>query len=279
VRVGKQAPPAGIKEEHAVSLNIWLRITGIVIVVAALLAGCATPPPTAVQPPAIRVGVVRDFPPFVLRTGDAYSGAEVDFARLLGAALGRPIKFVERGFDDQVPALLAQETDIIMTGMTITDERKMRISFSDYYLKSGLALAVRADQAAELNSLQNVLNNAQVVGVIGGTTGEAYVRRTFPPSIRVLLLGKPSDAPFELKNRRIDAYVDDAPSVAWLVSSNAAEIRGLFEPLGVAYYGWGISKDNTALLAQVNALLGVWRKDGTLDGILDRWLPYLKAYR
>jgi polar amino acid transport system substrate-binding protein len=225
------------------------------------------------------VGVVRDFPPLVFRMNDGYAGAEADLARLLGRELGRPVRFVERNFDDQVPALLANETDIIMTGMTITDERKVSIDFADYYLKCGLAAAMRADRADEFNSLTGIMNNAATVGVVESTVAEAYVRRTFPATVRVLLLGKPSDAPFELKNRRIDVYVDDLTSITWVVSSNAAEVKGLFEPpLTVAYNGWGVRKGDDEFLNRINAIIAKWKTDGTLSKVLRRWLPYLKSY-
>jgi ABC-type amino acid transport substrate-binding protein len=265
-----------------VSLKVWLKMTGLAVVAAALFAGCSsTPAPVTAQPQPLRVGVAREFPPFVFRSGDAYAGAEADFARRLSIALKRPLYFVQRNFEDLIPSLLSREIDIIMAGMTITDERKVRIAFSDYYLKGALGMAVRADQAGEFSSLREVLAGAQAVGVVGGTTSEAYVRRTFPSSIRVLLLGRPSDAAYELKARRIDVYVDDTPSIAWLASSNASEIRGLFEPLDntTSYYGWGINKDNQELLTRANAALDTWKQDGTLDSILRRWLPYLKTYR
>jgi ABC-type amino acid transport substrate-binding protein len=257
----------------------WLLRTIFIFFALSLFAACSKPPPvTVVQLPPLRVGVVRDYPPLVFRVNDSFSGAEAEMARLLGRALSRPVQFVQRGFDDQIPALLAGETDIIMTGMVITDARKVRINFSDYYLKSSLAVACRASDAGQFNSMENILGNAGTVGVIGSTVAEAYVRRTFPGTIRVILLGKPSDAPFELKNRRIDVYVDDAPSIAWIASSNASEVRGLFEPMTTAYYGWGVSKDDDVLLGQVNGLLSQWKKDGTLDRVLRRWLPYLKSY-
>ena len=257
--------------------SLWIERLVVALCVTCFFAACSTPPPVVPQR-SLRVGVVRDYPPLMFRPNDGYAGAEADFARLFGRALGSPIRFVERGFDDLIPSLLAGEIDIIMTGMTISDERKLRIDFTDYYLKSGLAVATRADRANEFNSLGAVLSGTQTVGVIGSTVAEAYVRRTFPGTTRVVLLGKPSDAAFELKNRTIDVYVDDAPSIAWVVSANASEMRGLYEPMTIAYYGWGVRKGDDALLAEANAILGAWKKDGTLERVLRRWLPSLKSY-
>ena len=258
-------------------LNLWLRRIFVAVFLVSLLAACSKPSVNVIQPLPLRVGV-WDYPPLIYRTSEGYLGAEAEMARLLGRSLGRPIHFVGRRFDDLIPSLLAGEIDIIMAGLTVTDERKVRINFSDYYLKSGLAMAARAGTEREFNSLQTVLANAGTVGVVGGTVAEGYVRRNFPSNIRVLLLGKPSDAPFELKNRRIDVYVDDGPSIAWVVSSNASEVRGLFEPLTNDYYGWGMNKGDYELLNQTNMVLAQWKKDGTLERVLRRWLPYLKSF-
>jgi polar amino acid transport system substrate-binding protein len=250
---------------------------GILFSFLLLFVSCTTTPPE-VRPLPLRIGVVRDYAPLVFRMNAGYVGIEADLARLLGVEMGRPVQFMEYGFDDQIYALLTNQTDIIMAGMTITGERKMRINFADYYLKSGLAAAMRSDRANEFNSLQSILENAATVGVIGSTTAEAYVRRTFPANIRVILLGKPSDAPFELKNRKIDVYLDDAPSIAWIVSSNASEVQGLFQPLTESFYGWGMRKEDEPLMAQTNSVLKKWKEDGTLKKVLSKWLPYTEDF-
>ena len=149
--------------------SLWIKRLVIALCVTCVLAACSTP----VAPQrALRVGVVRDYPPLMFRPNNGYEGVEADFARLLGRALGSPIRFVERGFDDLIPSLLAGEIDIMMTGMTISGERKLRIDFTDFYLKSGLAVATRADRAKEFDSLTAVLSGTQTVGVIGTTVAE-----------------------------------------------------------------------------------------------------------
>src|SRR5437762_2391769 len=112
------------------------------------LAGCRTgsgqpaapsPPPS----PPLRVGVTPSSPPFAFRQGGELVGLEVDFARSLAGALGRPLQLREVDWDDQIPTLLAGRTDVIMSGMTITPARQVRMAFSDPYLSSGLLAVVR----------------------------------------------------------------------------------------------------------------------------------------
>src|SRR5438128_7031685 len=112
------------------------------------LAGCRTgsgqpaapsPPPS----PPLRVGVTPSSPPFAFRQGGELVGLDVDFARALAGALGRPLQLREVDWDDRIPTLLAGRTDVIMSGMTITPARQVRMAFSDPYLSSGLLAVVR----------------------------------------------------------------------------------------------------------------------------------------
>ncbi|HET6515555.1 MAG TPA: transporter substrate-binding domain-containing protein [Thermodesulfovibrionales bacterium] len=229
---------------------------------------------TPVMP--LLVGVTPDSPPMIFRQQGAIAGLEADLARMLAGELGMPLRFVELPWDRLMPSLLDGEIDIIMSGMTITEARKVRIAFTDYYLKSGLVVAMRAGDFSKYNSLERIKEKFPTVGVIKNTTGEAYARKNFPPAMRIIPLQGLSDAAIELKQRRIDIFVHDAPAVVWLVSENEASMRGLWKPLNEEYLGWGIRRDDGALLARVNAVLAGWKQNGTLKSVITRWLPYWK---
>ena len=101
--------------------------------------------------PPLRVGITPDFPPLVFKQGDQVAGIEVELARMLGEELGRPVKFVEVKWDEQIPALLEGKTDIIMSSMTVTRERQVRIAFAEPFMKSGLVAAVRHEDVMEIS--------------------------------------------------------------------------------------------------------------------------------
>ena len=116
------------------------------------------------------------------------------------------------------------------------------------------------------------------MGVISGTTGEAYVRKNFLNAANIISVQRASDAPNLLTNMRIDLFVNDIPSIVWLVSENEGTLKGFWEPLTVEYLGWGIRGNDKGFLAEVNATLNRWKQDGTLGEILTRWLPYWKKF-
>ena len=145
---------------------------------------------------------------------------------MLGPRLGRTVQFVEVEWTGQIDALLAGRTDIVMSGMSITDARRVRVAFSQPYLEGGLMAAVRADDRNLYPSPEALLAAPATVGVLEGTTGAVFVQRSFPNARRVEL-SRASDGALALRRRTIDVFVHDAPSIAWLVSANEADVAAI----------------------------------------------------
>jgi ABC-type amino acid transport substrate-binding protein len=252
-----------------------------ILAAVALFAGCAEDyyrtgsGPTDVPANALRVGVTPTYPPVIFKQGGQIAGVEADLARQLGPRLGRPVYFVEVLWDQQVDALLAGRTDIIMSGMSVTEARAVRIAFTEPYLEGGLMAAVRTEDARRYGSREALLQSTGTVGMIERTTGDVFVQQNFPNARRVAL-SRASDGALALRNRTIDVFVHDGPSIAWLVSANEADLAGLWQPLNRENLAWGIRRDDSQLLAQVNEILAAWKRDGTLADVLARWLPYLR---
>ena len=224
----------------------------------------------------IRVGITPNFPPIIFKLNEVISGVEADLAHRLAEKLNRPLKFIELKWERQISNLLERKTDIIMSGMSITRARKVRITFTDHYLKSGLLAAVRLVEASKYKTIEDIMQSYSVVGVVRGTTSDVFVKRNFPNAGRIIVLSEAKDGAFELSRRGIDIFVHDAPSIIWLVSENEAEITGVWEPLNEEYLAWGVRRDDQEFLTQVNGILKKWKKDGTLNKVLKRWLPYLE---
>lgn len=244
------------------------------------LGGCAANDVKTGQAPGnpILVGVTPNYPPVIFKTNEQITGLEADLARRLAAELNRPVEFVEMSWERQIPALLEGKIDIIMSGMTITQARQVRIAFSQPYLTSGLMIAFAADNASKYTSLQNIMEYVPAVGFVAGTTGEVYARDKFRDGNRMVPVKSANEAALALKNRRIDIFVYDAPSIVWIVSENEAELKLLPEMLNIEYLGWGLRRDDRELLAEVNALLSKWKNDGTLKQTILKWLPYWKHF-
>jgi polar amino acid transport system substrate-binding protein len=252
----------------------------ILVLAAAGLAACAVGepyPPAPGLPGELRVGVTSSYPPIIFRLGGpttgTIAGVEADLARRLGEALGRPVRFVEVRWEEQISMLLARRTDIIMSGMSITQARQVRISFTEPYLETGQAVAMRIEDAAKYDTRDKLAAGVVTIGVIEGTTGEVFVQRNLPNARRVQL-SRASDGALGLKRRTFDVFIHDAPSIMWLVSENEADLAGAWQPLDREKLAWGLRREDTELLARANDLLKAWKADGSLDAVLNKWLPY-----
>lgn len=254
--------------------NIFLRfLCGLCLITAlASLTACRTTSLSSrSKADAFVVGVCPDYPPLIFRQNDRILGAEVDLASELGKALGRPVRFMEIRWEDQIDALLQGQTDIIMSGMTITDARKVRIAFSDPYLQLGIMPLVRARDARKYVSVESIVNGDARIGIQKGSTADVFANQYCQS--RSITYVQPTDAHFFLVNRRIDVFLHDGPGVIWLAAEHEADLQAIRKPLTKDEIAWGLRKDDTELLASVNRILAQWKSDGTLQRILDKWLP------
>jgi polar amino acid transport system substrate-binding protein len=191
--------------------KLYVKIASYIFI-ALLIIGCSTTSSVKDEEPPVvpfRVGVTPDYPPVIFKQGGRLSGIEADLARRLGESLGRPVQFKELPWDKQIPALLAGDIDIIMSGMSITKARKIRIGFTDPYMKSGLLPMMRTEDAQKFNSYYDIQQKMVNIGVMPGTTGDVFVQKNFTHGTRVAL-SSPRNAPDSLILRRsIDIFIHD----------------------------------------------------------------------
>jgi ABC-type amino acid transport substrate-binding protein len=245
----------------------------VTFIFAYVFIGCATTQVSSVKEYPLRVGITPNYPPIIFKQGNNIAGLEADLANMLAKELGRNVQFIQLAWEDQIPALLEGKTDIIMSGMSVTKAREIRIAFADSYLNSGLVAAMRAEDRKKYTSKEDILRSSSTVAAVKDTTAQAFVERSFPNATRKTFFIKAGDGASELKRRSIDIFINDAPSIIWLVSENEADLAGFWEPLNEEYLAWGVRKDDEAFLTQVNNILRRWKQDGTLNSTLLRWLP------
>lgn len=237
-----------------------------------LLVGCQT---TSMEPdPTIlRIGVSPRSQPMVFKQGDQIVGIEADFAHKLGKALDRRVVFVEVPWDKQIDYLEQNKTDIIMSNMTITGARSIRINFTTPYLQSGLTGLFRRDNYAPLGLIASTIKvQTDRIGYVKNTTSQYYCMQRF---IRAKLVGYSTvtDGVTALQGKKIDMLVHDAPVIWWLSALNERDLVAFPEALSIEPVAWGVGKHNMALLEEANALLAQWEKDGTTKKILQNWIP------
>ncbi len=248
------------------------RLVLFLFIVLSLVSALADPP---AEPAPLRVGVTAKFPPMIYKEDSKIVGVEADFAKALGKELGRPIKFVEIDWEDQIPALADGRIDIIMSSMSITQARQLRVAFANPYMLVGQTVLVRRE---------NVNNYALgfpeipegTIGVLKATTGDFLVQQEFPRCKRKTY-NSPDDAARALVKKKIDMLICDAPIAWWLSGMNETEgLTVVPVYLSREQLAWAVRRSDTELLQSVNAALEKFQKDGRVSAIVKQWIPLFK---
>jgi polar amino acid transport system substrate-binding protein len=220
---------------------------------------------------ALRVGVSPVFPPMVFKQGKELVGVEVDLARALSEAIGRPVTFVEVPWEDQIEALNAKRIDIIMSSMSITTSRRYVLDFTRPYLVVGqMTLVRREDENQYVFGFP--LKPSGTVGVLKATTGEFLVQRDFPKATRKTFRSE-AQAVQALKKKKIDLFISDSTLIWYLAGTHAADgLAAVPIPLSEESLAWGIRKGDEKLLEAANRFIQKAAEDGTLNRVFRRWM-------
>jgi ABC-type amino acid transport substrate-binding protein len=244
--------------------------------VAVFLWSCETMETVeTVEPSAdiLRVGITPNAAPMAYKSGGQITGLEADFARALGPELGKQVRFVETSWENLIPGLQENRFDIVMSGMSITQDRMALVSFSDPYLGVGQTLLVRNKDMWTYEYPKVILITPVKVGVEAGTSSDVFIQRNGLKATRVPL-SSPEAAVPALKSGSIDVFLHDAPVIWRLAAENSSEgLAAVPRQLTQEYLGWAVAMGDTTLLLQVNSVLDRWKESGQLDTIVNRWIP------
>jgi polar amino acid transport system substrate-binding protein len=244
-------------------------------VTAVFAAGCASQKNPAIAKlldrKEIKVGVEANFKPLVFKDGKNLKGIEPELMAKIGNMTGAKMTVTEMAWNDLIPALETGKIDVIMSGMTITEERKKKVNFSYPYIKVGQMAIVNTGNIKDFSSADKIITTNKKVGFIKGTTGDFFVAEKCTKAEKIAF-AKTSDGIKSLAEGKIDVFIIDAP-VVWEMSN--PKLTPLLEPLTEEYLAWAVRKNDEVLLDTMNKCLEQMKKDGSLDSIEKRWVPQL----
>lgn len=257
----------------------WL-IVPILLAVLGILAGLATSATAGTLDDVKKrgklvVGTKTDFPPFGYVDAQGKNlGFDVEAGQLFAQALfGDPgkVEFVAVTSGNRIPFLQSGKIDIIIATVTITDERKLVVEFSDpYFLSGSLILVPKASPIKDVKEL-----NGKTVAIIQGAIQDQDVAQLAPQANR-LKFGKVSEALLAVKGGRADAYVHDDVLLLSLVKDNP-EVKLVGKPFIPRPYGIAVRKGDTEFIGWVNAQLQKMRADGTYDRLWKKYFGEVEA--
>jgi lysine-arginine-ornithine-binding protein len=229
----------------------------------------------------LRIGVVGNYPPFSFADEhDRLQGFEIDIAMALCERMNITCEFVKDEWEDMIPGLIAHSIDAVFSSMSITEERKRQIAFSDRYYQTPASIVTR--KALNLRDVSPAGMKGRVIGVQMGTVHEDYLEGVYVPAGAVShAYATQAEAQFDLARGRIDAIMVDKLGVyEWLNQTDQGTCCTFAgEDLNDARYvgegvGAGLRKEDTALRDMINRALAEIIADGTYKKINDKYFPF-----
>ena len=243
--------------------------TAFFITTALLIAACIFP--ACNQAPVSKLTVACDatWPPFeiVNEQTKELDGFGPELMRAIAARAGLDIELVNVGFDSVLAGVSQCQYDMAVSSITITEERKKTILFSDPYYAAGQIVTVSKDNTTIKN--KDDLAGKTVGGQIG-TTGIIEAGKI--PGAKVKTFDEVGFAFQDVINGQLDAVIADNPIAAGYVSKNKDRLKTVGPVFTDEYYGIAICQKNAYLVPKVNAALKALKDEGYIDSLTKKWV-------
>ena len=210
-----------------------------------------------------------EYPPFEsMDDNNQVVGYDVDLINAIGEKIGIEFQAEPMAFDAVVSSVQTNPNMIGLSGISITDERKLSVNFSDGYIDAGLVVVMKAD--AGFKTMDDL--KGKLIGVQQGTTSD-FKAEEITGQENVMRYATFIDAMLSLQGNKVDAVIVDAPvGQAILASMNDPSLIITDIDLGAAdWYGIAVNKDNVELLEKINAALAELKAEGFLDTLASKY--------
>jgi arginine/ornithine transport system substrate-binding protein len=227
----------------------------------------------------LKVAIDATYEPFTYKTPDGKpTGFDVDIAEAICAEIKRQCVYVEQVWDGMIPGLLAQKYDVIISSMSITEERLQQVDFSDKYYNTPSRIVVKADTAfTDAASLKG-----KKLGVLKGSTQEKYAMGELSPAgVSVVPYEAQDQVYLDVKSGRLDGTVADSVEVTGgFLSKPEGQGYGFVGPVlnDPKYFGNGVGvamrKGQDELKGQINEAIKAIRANGTYETISKKYFEF-----
>lgn len=227
------------------------------------------------QNAVLRVGFEGTYSPFnFLNDQNQFDGFDVDISNEVAKRLGVKAEFVATKWEGLIGGLNADKFDIIIAQMSITDERKKSVDFTDPYVITGGVLATRTD-TSDVAKLDDI--KGKKIGVGAGTTFEEVASKVEGADVRKYK--SMNDYLQDLINKRLDVIMNDQLVLGYNIKTKNLPIKIVSGIINEDQIGMEIKKGNDDFVEAINQILADIKKDGTYENIYKKWFgvsPKLK---
>jgi glutamine transport system substrate-binding protein len=206
------------------------------------------------------------FVPFEFKEGDTYVGFDIDLWDAVAKDIGVSYTLQPMDFNGIIPALQTKQVDVGLAGITIKDERKQVIDFSDGYYDSGFLLMVPVD--SDIQGADGL--DGKILAVKTGTSATDYAKEHFTGT-ELRQFPNIDNAYLEVATGRADAAMHDTPNVLYYIKTNGqGKVKTVGSQMMAHEYGMAFPKGSD-LVPKVNASLAKLKADGTYSAIYRKW--------
>jgi polar amino acid transport system substrate-binding protein len=221
----------------------------------------------------LRVGFEAGYTPFemVNRKG-AFIGFDIDVAKEMAEAMGVKLVLVNTAWDGIIPALETNKFDIIISAMTVTQERNLKVNFADPYIIVGQTILVNNKHKGKINSYKDLNSPKYIVTSKLGTTGEKAVKR-YIPNCTYKSFETQVDAGMEVINGSADAFIYDLPFCeSFFAAHGKNSLYHIDKPFTYEPLAWALKKGDPDFLNWLNNFLRQIKNDGRYEMFYNKWI-------
>ena len=225
----------------------------------------------------LRVGFESGYVPFEMtnKKGE-FIGFDMDYGRRLAKSMGVKFVPINTAWDGIIPALMTSKFDIIMGGMTITQERNLKVNFANPYIVVGQTILLNKKLKDRVLSYKDLNNPKYIVTSRMGTTGEQAIKKYIPKATYKGFESE-AEAGLEVINGKADALVYDLPFCGFLYGSQGqGKTIFLSDPFTYEPLAWAINKGDPDFLNYLNNFLRQTKGDGFYDLMYKKWITGTK---
>ncbi len=252
------------------------KLLSILLVLTLLVAACGTKDEKTgsgkeEEGKVYKVGIDTTYPPFEFEEAGEYKGIDIDIINAIAKNQGIKIEFSPMDFGGIIPAMQANQLDIAIAGMSITDDRKKVVDFSEPYFDAGLTLVVEGGNE-KITSIDDL--KGKKLAAKKGTTGAKFAQENASKYGFEVVQFNDSPAMFqEVANGNADALIEDYPVIAYAIAQNDLGLKTIGDRLNGDQYGIAVLKgENADIIKKINAGLEELKADGTYDEIINTYL-------
>jgi len=219
----------------------------------------------------LKVGLEAGYMPFEMRNKKGeIVGFDVDMAERMAKDMKVKLELINTAWDGIIPALMTKKFDIIMSGMTITQERNLKVNFCEPYITVGQTILVDKKHEGKIKSYQDLNDPQYTIAVKLGTTGDLSTQKYIPKAKRNAFEDE-RVAIMEVVNGKADAFVYDHPMCAVNNAKYPGKFVFLDKPFTYEPLGWAIRKGDPDWLNWLDNFLRQVRGDGSYETIYNKW--------